>query len=64
MYYAKLFDPIKTIVSPPASENIFVDDDELLYILFESGADFYRNGRDNKEGSKTPIDRVCPITLD
>lgn len=64
VHYAKLFDPIKTIVSPPASENIFVGDDELLYILFESGADFCRNGRDNKEESKTPVDRVCPITLE
>ena len=61
---AKLYEPIDTIIAPPGSENILVGDDDLLYILFESAADFYRNGRDNKEGAKTPVDRVCPITLD
>lgn len=64
VYCAKLYDPIKTVIAPPASENIFIGSDNLLYVLFESAADFYRNGRDNKEGAKTPVDRVCPITLD
>lgn len=64
VYCAKLYDPIKTVIAPPASENIFIGSDNLLYILFESAADFYRNGRDNKEGAKTPVDRVCPIILE
>ena len=64
VYYSKLYDPIKTVIAPPASENIFIGNDNLLSILFESAADFYRNGRDNKEGAKTPVDRVCPIILE
>ena len=64
IHTTELVDPIKIIIAPPGSENIFVGSDELLYILFESGADFYRNGRDNKECAKTPVDRVCPITLE
>lgn len=63
-YEGILSQPIKTIVAPPGSENIFVGEDDLLYILFESAADFYRNNRDDKGNSKTPVDRVCPITLD
>lgn len=51
------------IKAPPTSENIFVGDDNLLYVLFESAADFYRNGRDNKGKAQTPVDRVCPINL-
>ena len=64
IYTTELLNPIKTIIAPPCSENIFIGDDDLLYILFESGADFYRNGRGNKECAKTPVDRVCPITLE
>lgn len=64
VYYTKLSEPIKTIVAPPCSENIFMGNDDLLYILFESAADFYRNKRDDKEYAKTPVDRVCPITIE
>ena len=61
--YAKLGNPTSTLDAPPTSQNIFIGNDNLLYILFESAADFYRNGRDGKGKANTPVDRVCPITI-
>lgn len=52
-----------SITAPPASQNMFVGNDNLLYVLFESAADFYRNGRDGKGKANTPIDRVCPLMI-
>lgn len=44
-------------------EFIFMRDDELLYVLFESETDFYRNGRYRIGKAKTLIDYVCLITI-
>lgn len=61
--YANLGKATTTVTAPPASQNMFIGNDNLLYILFESAADHYRNGRDGKGKANTPVDRVCPITI-
>ena len=63
VYYAHLPSLKQNITAPPASQNMFVGNDNLLYVLFESAADYYRNGRDGKGKANTPVDRVCPIGL-
>ena len=59
---AKLGTAKNTLTAPPTSQNMFIGSDNLLYILFESAANYYYKGAgDNK--AKTPVDRVCAIKI-
>lgn len=60
--YATLGKEVTSLNAPPATQNMFVGDDNLLYVLFESAANYYYLGAGNNK-AKTPVDRVCPINI-
>lgn len=49
-----------TILAPPASENIFIDNSKI-YILFENAASYFYNDKSNP--SKAPVDRIYAYEL-
>lgn len=58
-----LSDKIKEVKSLPMSEGITLAGTNMLYNLFESGAAYYREGKDGKEKGSNPTDQVWKVDV-
>lgn len=58
-----LSDKIKEVKSLPMSEGITLAGTNMLYNLFESGAAYYREGKDGKAKGSNPTDQVWKVDV-
>lgn len=58
-----LSDKIKEVKSLPMSEGITLAGTNMLYNLFESGAAYYREGKDGKGKGSNPTDQVWKVDV-
>lgn len=58
-----LSDRIKEVKSLPMSEGITLAGTNMLYNLFESGAAYYREGKDGKTKGSNPTDQVWKVDV-
>lgn len=58
-----LSDKIKEVKSLPMSEGITLAGTDMLYNLFESGAAYYREGKDGKGKGSNPTDQVWKVDV-
>lgn len=58
-----LRDKIKEVKSLPMSEGITLAGTNMLYNLFESGAAYYREGKDGKGKGSNPTDQVWKVDV-
>lgn len=58
-----LRDKIKEVKSLPMSEGITLAGTDMLYNLFESGAAYYREGKDGKGKGSNPTDQVWKVDV-
>ena len=58
-----LSDKIKEVKSLPMSEGITLAGANMLYNLFESGAAYYREGKDGKGKGSNPTDQVWKVDV-
>lgn len=58
-----LSDKIKEVKSLPMSEGITLAGTNMLYNLFESGAAYYREGKDGKTKGSNPTDQVWKVDV-
>lgn len=58
-----LSDKIKEVKSLPMSEGITLAGTDMLYNLFESGAAYYREGKDGKAKGSNPTDQVWKVDV-